>query len=359
MRYCRSWMSYRLFIGALMTLGLLILVSSPRIAAAQDRLADVIEKAKKEKDIVFQISEPRGKFSSAQAERMMADLVRKKFGVNLGIKFTFSLSFNAASARALSEIKAGSVPSYDLMYQVTGSGIGLYAANAIHPVPWRKHFDWISKKDLVFGDQGIIAGTLFILPSYNTNMIKPAQVPKTWEDLLMPRWKGNISTTIYQDLWLNLAQPRVWGEAKTTKFLVKLSKQEPVLGRFPEVHAKVISGEVPLAVLDISNNVNSSKAKGAPVEQAIIEPIIVSVYLVLVPKNARHPNAAMLLAASLLTQEGQEILGEGWGATSLFKEGTPAAKFVKGRKIALPDVDFEKERGLALQKEWERIIVKR
>ena len=101
MRNYRSWMSYRLFIGALMTLGLLILVSSPRAAAAQDRLAEIIEKAKKEKDIVFQISEPRGKFSSAQAERMMADLVRKKFGVNLGIKFTtagHALSLNVTTA---------------------------------------------------------------------------------------------------------------------------------------------------------------------------------------------------------------------------------------------------------------------
>lgn len=342
---------------AFMVLASFLCLGIAKPAAAQ--LSDLIKKAAAEKEIIFQISEPRGKFSTAQAERLMADLVKKTFGVSIGVKFTFSLSFNAASARTLSEIKTGAVPSYDLMYQTTGTAIGLYEANAIHRVPWRDQFEWISEKDLVFRGQALIAGTLFILPSYNTNAIKPGDVPKTWDDLLHPKWKGSLSTTIYQDLWLNMAQPKAWGEAKTKEFLVKLAKQDPVLGRFPEVHAKVVSGEVPLAALDISNNVDQSKALGAPVAQAIIEPMIVSVYLVFVPQMARHPNAAMLLAAALLTPEGQRILGDGWGASSLFKPGTPAARFAEGKELALPDVDFEKDRGLALQKEWERIILRR
>lgn len=352
-----GWLSWFRRDRLLMVLASFLCLGIARPAAAQ--LSELIKKAANEKDIIFQISEPLGKFSTAEAERLMADLVRKTFGASVSVKFTFSLSFNAASARALSEIKVGSIPSYDLMYQTTGTAIGLYGASAIHRVPWRDYFGWISDKDLVYRGQALIAGTLFILPSYNTNAIKPGDVPKTWDDLLRPKWKGNLSTTIYQDLWLNMAQPEVWGEAKTTEFLVKLSKQDPVLGRFPEVHAKVLSGEVPLAALDISNNVHQSKAKGAPVEQAIIEPMIVSVYLVFVPQKARHPNAATLLAAALLTREGQRILEEGWGASSLFKPGTPAAKFAEGKKLALPDVDFEKDKGLALQKEWERIIVKR
>jgi ABC-type Fe3+ transport system substrate-binding protein len=92
---------------------------------------------------------------------------------------------------------------------------------------------------------------------------------------------------------------------------------------------------------------------------AQIEPIIVFVRVVFVPQKSKRSNAAKLLAGALLTPEGQTILEDGWSASSLFRPGTPAAKFVAGKKLALPSVDFEKEKSLALQKEFEKVLVRR
>ncbi len=388
MRYHGSWLSCSGLMGLLATLGLLVFVSllsagtssapgqkdvfgttssrSERLAAAQaaqltanPKLAEIIKKAAREKKIIFQISEPRGKLSTAQAQRKLAGLVRSKFGVNLNVKFTYSRSFPAASARALMEINSGSFPTYDLMYQTTGTGIGLYRENALEPVPWRNLFDWISKKDISYGGRAIVVSTTFVLPAYNTDLVKADQVPKSWEDLLNPKWKGKLGTTIYQDMWPNMARPGVWGEKKTKEFITKLSMQNPVLGRFPEVQAKVVSGEIAISVVNNTYGVNQARAKGAPIAYANVEPVIVFVRVVFVPKKAQRPNAAILVAATLLTPEGQVILDDGWAASSLFRPGTPAAKFVKGKKLALPDVDFEKGRGLILQKVYEKILVRR
>lgn len=197
------------------------------------------------------------------------------------------------------------------------------------------------------------------MPVYNTNLVKPEDVPRTWDDLLEPKWKGRLATPIYQDMWPNMAQPGVWGEARTREFLRKISLQNPVLGRFPEIEAKVISGEVPMVVVTNTYSVEHYRAKGAPIAYAVVEPVIVFVRVAFVPKNSRQPNAATLIAATLLTPEGQGILADGWAASSLFQPNTPAAKFAEGKKLALPNVDFEKEKGLALQKEYERIIVRR
>src|SRR5688572_13518922 len=116
--------------------------------AAEVRLADIVKKARDEKDIIFQIGEPHGKYSTSQTERQMVELVKKKFGIDLGIKFSFAQGYPAAAARALTEIKSGSFPTFDLMYQTTGTGIALYVDNAIEPVPWTQLFDWVSEKDL-------------------------------------------------------------------------------------------------------------------------------------------------------------------------------------------------------------------
>jgi iron(III) transport system substrate-binding protein len=327
--------------------------------APDARLTDIIKRARDEKEIIFQIGEPHGKYSTAQTERQMGELVKKKFGIDLGIKFSFAQGYPAAAARALTEIKSGSFPTFDLMYQTTGTGIALYADNAIEPVPWRQLFDWVSEKDLNYAGRAIIVSTTFLLPSYNTNLVKPEQAPKTWEDILHPKWKGKLATTIYQDMWPIMAQPNVWGEAKTKEFLTKLSMQNPLLGRFNEIHAKLISGEVELSVLDSNYAVEHSRAKGAPVALAQIEPIIVFVRVVFVPQKSKRSNAGKLLAGALLTPEGQAILEDGWSASSLFRPGTPAAKFVAGKKLALPNVDFEKEKSLPLQKEFEKILVRR
>lgn len=342
---------------AFMVLASFLCLGIAKPAAAQ--LSDLIKKAAAEKEIIFQISEPRGKYSTAQVEQQLSDLVQKRFGVEVNIKFNFALSFPAAAARTLTEIKTGSYPSYDLMYQTTGTAIGLYRGNTIHPVRWRELFNWINEKELSYGGQAIVVSTTFLLPVYNTNLVKPADVPKTWDELLDAKWKGKLAAPIYQDMWPNMAQSEVWGEPRTREFLRKISLQNPVLGRFPEIEAKVISGEVPAAVVTNTYSVEHYRAKGAPIAYANVEPVIVFVRLAFVPKNALRPSAATLVASTLLTPEGQTILADGWAASSLFQPNTPAAKFAAGRKLALPNVDFEKEKGLALQKEYERIIVKR
>lgn len=352
-----GWLSWSQRGWTLIALASLLLLGISEPAGAQ--LADLIKKAAGEKEIIFQISEPRGKYSTAQVEQQLSDLVQKRFGVEVNIKFNFALSFPAAAARTLTEIKTGSYPSYDLMYQTTGTAIGLYRENTIHPVRWRELFNWISEKELSYGGQAIVVSTTFLLPVYNTNLVKPADVPKSWDELLDAKWKGKLATPIYQDMWPNMAQSEIWGEPRTREFLKKISLQNPVLGRFPEIEAKVISGEVPLAVVTNTWSVDHYRAKGAPIAYAAVEPVIVFVRLAFVPKNARRPSAATLVASTLLTPQGQTILADGWAASSLFQPNTPAAKFAAGKKLALPNVEFEKEKGLALQKEYERIILKR
>jgi iron(III) transport system substrate-binding protein len=147
-----------------------------------------------------------------------------------------------------------------------------------------------------------------IVLGYNKNLVKKEDVPKTYEDLLQPRWKGRkISiddsyTTFLQGLI------SVWGREKAVTYLKRLADQEPVVMRGSTVRVQLAAaGEFPL-VLAYANIIQYPAEKGAPLDWVPLEPAIISVNTVMLGAKAPHPNAAKLLVDFTLSKEGQEKL---------------------------------------------------
>ncbi|HEY7165741.1 MAG TPA: extracellular solute-binding protein [Candidatus Binatia bacterium] len=147
-----------------------------------------------------------------------------------------------------------------------------------------------------------------IVLGFNKNLVRKEDVPKTYEDLLLPRWKGRkISiddsyTTFLQGLI------SVWGREKAVSYLKRLADQEPVIMRGSTVRVQLAAaGEFPL-VLAYANIIQYPMEKGAPLDWVPLEPVIVSVNTVMLGAKAPHPNAAKLLVDFNLSKEGQEKL---------------------------------------------------
>ena len=147
----------------------------------------------------------------------------------------------------------------------------------------------------------------FVL-GYNTNLVKPAEVPKTYEELLSGRWKGgNIS--IDQDGY-ELLQGLVlgWGKEKATGFLKKLAAQNPTPRRGNSLRVQlVIAGEYPL-LITMASPVELARRDGAPVQWVPLEPVPVGFHAIALAERATHPNAAKLYIDFVLSREGQEAL---------------------------------------------------
>ncbi len=345
---------------ALAPVGMFLFVVTAPAQSANPKLAAMIKKAAQEGEIVYQGANPNPGLSAANMLRDMSSLTEKRFGVKIKIKIDNALSFPASTAKALTEIMVGAPPSFDLMYQTSVSGSPLYKNNAVERIPWLKIFSHISSKDLEWKGLAPIIDTRFVLPEYNTNLVKPKDVPKSWDDLLDPKWKGKLGMLIYPDPWKLLSQPNAWGEEKVMAFLKKLMLQKPKLGRFPEVRNRVSSGETPLATGQHRERVLFEKEKrGAPVDIAVVDPALVWVDILVVPKGARHPNAAALIAAALLTEEGQALMLKYHNSTSMFRSNTPAARFVATHKVLIPDVTFQLRKGKELSKKIRTIVFKR
>jgi iron(III) transport system substrate-binding protein len=337
----------------------LVYPGSSEAAQANPKLAEMVKKAAQEGEIVYQGPDPATGLPTDQMLRDMETITEKHFGVKIRVKIDNALSFPASTAKVLTEIKAGAPPSFDLMYQTVVSAAPLYKEKAIERFPWTEMFSHIKSDDLEYRGLAIISQTNFVLPAYNTNLVKAQDVPKSWNDILAPKWKGKLGILIYPDPWMILAQPNAWGEEKAFGYLKKLMDLNPKLGRFPEVHERVVSGETPLAWGQHRERaLHAKQGSGAPVDVADqVDPSLLWINILFVPKGARHPNAAALTAAAMLTGEGQAHQQKFQATTSMFSPGTPAAKFAANRKVLNPDIDFVVEKGGQVAKRVRSIMV--
>src|ERR1043166_8074987 len=79
---------------------------------------------------------------------------------------------------------------------------------------------------------------------FNVRQVRSDQVPKTYQDLLAPVWKGKkISIdTEGQELLMGLIQ--AWGKEKAVDYMRKLSAQDPALGRGNNKRIELAAAEI-------------------------------------------------------------------------------------------------------------------
>jgi len=147
-----------------------------------------------------------------------------------------------------------------------------------------------------------------IVLGYNKNLVKRDELPRSYEDLLQPKWKGR--KICLDDSYSTFLQGLIssWGKDKALAYLRRLAEQDPVIMRGSTVRVQLAAaGEFPLVVA-YANIIQNLAEKGAPVDWTPLEPAVISVNTVMLGARAAHPNAGKLLVDFTLSKEGQEKL---------------------------------------------------
>ncbi|WP_040787653.1 ABC transporter substrate-binding protein [Massilia niastensis] len=180
--------------------------------------------------------------------------------------------------------------------------------------------------------------------AYNTAKVKKEELPKTYRELLDPKWKGRLAVEAEDQAWYATLLQTL-GEPQGGKLLgdVIASNGVSVRKGHSLLTSLVASGEVPLALSVYSWNPAQLKAKGAPVEGHLIEPVVAQFSTVAMLKKAPHPNTAALFYDFVLN-EGQAILAQMHFVPTSKKQPSPIGD------VALKMIDP----GMALdmQEEW-------
>lgn len=264
-----------------------------------DRMQKLIEGAKKEGALNIYTSTP------VDDVGVIFDAFEKKYGVPVK---TWRGSSENLLQRAVVEARANrreadiyetngpemeALHREKLMIEIKSPVLADLMPQAVLP-----HREWIGTRLNVFAI------------GYNTNQVKKEDLPKTYRDLLDPKWKGKLGLEAEDTDWLaTLSQ--VMGETETVALFRDIVKTNGISMRKGHTLLAnlVASGEVPFALTVYNYKIDQMFRDGAPVNWFMMAPAVARVNGVGVSRNAPHPHAAALFFDFILT-DGQKLLAE-------------------------------------------------
>jgi iron(III) transport system substrate-binding protein len=263
-----------------------------------DREARLLDGARKEGEVNV--------YTSLVVEDIgaLAAAFEKKYGVR--VKY-WRASSEKLVQRALTEARSG---RHDVdVIETTGPELEALArerllspARSGHdadllPESLRAHRQWTGVRLNMF------------VQGYNTSLIRKEDLPKTYRDLLDPKWKGKLAIEAEDFDWF-AAAVKGMGEAEGLKFFRELAARNGIMLRKGHtlLASLVASGEAPFALTLYNHNVDRLKQRGAPIEWFAIQPAYARVNGISVTRGSPHPHAALLFFDYMLGPEGQAIL---------------------------------------------------
>jgi iron(III) transport system substrate-binding protein len=147
----------------------------------------------------------------------------------------------------------------------------------------------------------------FFVVGYNTNKVKRAEIPASYEAFIDPKWKGRIGLEATDVEWM-ATLIKTWGDAKGMEYFRKLSAMRPDIREGHVLLASLVAaGEVPVGLSMYNSNIEALKRKGAPIDFVPVQPVVARPQGIGVMKNAPHPNAARLFTDYVMSDEGQKL----------------------------------------------------
>jgi ABC-type Fe3+ transport system substrate-binding protein len=265
--------------------------------------AAVIEAAKKEGEVVWYSTQ-----IISQLVRPLAAAFEKKYP---GVKVRYTrANAGEVAVKILNESHAGRV-QVDVL---DGTSTVVPLEHEGYVLQWQpeaaKAYPALYKDPAGYW----VASNLYInTPGFNTSLVPAGTEPKTYDDLLDPKWRGKMawgalpSTSAAEGFIGTVLAER--GEEQGMAYLRAFSKQKVanVAASAREVLDQVIAGEYALALQIFNHHAVISAKKGAPVDWIKMEPATGSLSVIAIHKSAPHPNAAKLLVDFIISREGQEV----------------------------------------------------
>jgi iron(III) transport system substrate-binding protein len=154
---------------------------------------------------------------------------------------------------------------------------------------------------------------LSMIIAYNTNLVKPSDAPKSYADILDPKWKGKVSVDNSPDTWM-FGMLHKWGEEKTYNYQKQLIQDQQALIRKGHTNQTnlLVAGAFPVSVELYSYKIADMKNKGAPVDMILAKEFVAAEASgVGISSRAAHPYAALLFARFHVDPNGgQKILAQ-------------------------------------------------
>jgi iron(III) transport system substrate-binding protein len=253
-----------------------------------------------------------------------------------------------ASQRFLLEVKAGAAKDWDIARAATDA----YS-------DWLPHL-W--KVDLLgMAEHGVLdiplqmidpknrnvvaLASRFSVVVYNKNLVPPAQVPKSWEDMLKPEYKGRkFSADIHPTEVAGLVPG--WGLEKTLDYARKIAAQEPIWFRASAARplAALAAGEIPILLFGANYGSTVRAQRKDPlgvIQYTTLEPVPVRITVEeAILTTSKNPHAALLWLEFMASAEAQSLIDQHEPlVASVHRKGSAVEQALRGKKLSVVSWD--------------------
>jgi iron(III) transport system substrate-binding protein len=166
---------------------------------------------------------------------------------------------------------------------------------------------------------------MYISLGYNTKRVSKDEVPKSWKDVLDPKWKGRLAIVDPR----RSGPGRWWMGAIVSKFgwgyFEKLAKNKPLMVKSASAASlTLVNGEADLLAVAMENDMIQRGVKGAPVRAVYPqEGLIPKLSPVAICAKTAHPNAARLWIDWEHSVESQRLISKFGGYVPVRKDVKP------------------------------------
>jgi iron(III) transport system substrate-binding protein len=316
-------------------------VAEIALMQSHDRMAKLIEGAKKEGELSY--------YQSRSDIGPVLAAFTKKYGIKVknwrasGEKVLQKVLAEAHAGKFEADIVETGVPQLEALHREKQLQ-PVYSPHHANLMPHAlaEHKEWVGTTVDVF------------VQAYNTNKVKKEDLPKTYQDLLDPKWKGKLGIEAEDEPWFATLLQTIGQERGEKLFKDIVATNGITVRKGHSLLANLVaSGEVPLALTIYNYSPDQIKEKGGPIEAFTIAPVIGKFVSMGMTKKAPHPHAAVLFYDFMLN-EGQEILTKQYYIATNNKFDHPLKKTPLTFIDPVKSIDF----GEKWVKQFDELVVK-
>src|ERR1700741_4545591 len=150
---------------------------------------DLIKGAKQEGTLEFYAPSTL----TPQGAQALAAAFNKKYGLNIKLQFSPSGNMTRDIGKVVGLGASGVPPEWDLMVVTDAHHATLWVKKMHQPFDYKSI--GVDPKMIQFDNGAVSFANQFVLPAYNKKLVSANDVPKSWDDLLNPKWKRNIGVS--------------------------------------------------------------------------------------------------------------------------------------------------------------------
>jgi iron(III) transport system substrate-binding protein len=294
---------------------------------------ELYEKAKAEKEVVLWTP------NQFDVDWVAAEFPKRFPGIT--VKGTGDL---LAATRLIAEARANR-HSVDVWQHSLGGMLEVQRRKLFANVNWGEL--GVTPGNILFDGEGVAAHNFVYSAVYAKNFVKDEDVPKTWDDLLDPKWRGKMVAENFLFPRLMGFLALAWGPERTEKWGRAMLNDQKIMITHAPRESFLRTGERIVAVGDSVSQSFRYAENGVPTGYTVLDVVPAVQFMIAVMRNAPHPNAARLLAGWLNSDEGIALREKNAFAFSIRpgSKSNLAAQITKvGSKIVFEDVTTMRQR---------------